>query len=269
MRRACPLIPSLTGWNPVTATFTLTTTILALLLLTHPAKTLAQSVGYAFPVDDPQAVVGDILTLRDSKIVRADKPYDNEIFGALQNKPALLFKVQGTVNGQPIVKDGIAMVNVTAQNGPISYGDFITSSPEAGKGQKATKSGYVLGTAMGNLKEGTGQILVSVKPEYAEITTAVGAARLLNYVNESIFRTQRNPEKFLKGIQYVAAGVVALSAFVLAFLTFSKAVVKGIESVGRNPMAKGTIYVSIVINLIMTVTTVGFGILAAVVIISF
>ena len=263
MRRACPL----TGFHLVNTTLAFAT--LTFLVFAHPAKISAQSVGYAFPVDDSSAVIGDMLTLRDGKLVRTDKPYDNEIFGPLQNKPALLFKVQGTVNGRPIVKDGIAMVNVTADNGPISYGDVITSSKNPGKGQKATKSGYVLGVSMGNLKEGTGQILVSIKPEYAEITTAVAAARLLNYVNESIFRTQRNPEKFLKGIQYVAAGAVALAAFVLAFLTFSKAVVKGIESVGRNPMAKGTIYVSIVINLIMTATTVGFGILAAVVIISF
>lgn len=255
--------------HPRPSKIALITAIFALLTLAYPIQTFAQSVGYAFAVDDPQAVIGDILTLRNGKLVRTDKPYDNELFGVLQGKPALLFKVQGTTNAQPVVKDGIAMVNVTAQNGEISYGDFITSSKETGKGQKATKSGYVLGAAMGNLKEGNGRILVSVKPEYAEITTAVGAARLLNYVNESIFRTQRNPEKFLKGIQYVAAGAVALVSFVLAFLTFSKAVVRGVEAVGRNPMAKGTIYVSIVINLILTASTVGFGILAAVVIISF
>lgn len=242
-----------------------------LLSLTFPYHAHAQlgNIGYTFDIADSEASAGDIvITSEDGKIVRSTEAFDNKIFGIVQDETQsiVVFKPKGST-GKPIARNGVVEVNVTTSNGPIKPGDYITSSTVPGKGQKATISGYVIGLSMGSLDEGTGKIPVAIQIEFADINTPRSAARLLGYFNSSLFKNIQDPEKFANVIKFMVAGAIAIGSFLLGFLTFARSIPKGVEAVGRNPLAKGAIQFSMILNIVFTIAITAVGIVASVLII--
>lgn len=244
-----------------------------LLSLTFPYHAYAQlgNIGYTFDIADSEAVAGDIvITAEDGKITRSTQAFDNRLFGIVQDEvqSIVVFKPKGST-GKPISRSGVVEVNVTTLNGPIKPGDYITSSSVAGKGQKATISGYVVGLSMGSLSEteGAGKIPVAIQIEFADINTPRSAARLLGYFNSSLFKNIQDPEKFANVIKFMVAGAIAIGSFLLGFLTFARSIPKGVEAVGRNPLAKGAIQFSMILNIIFTIAITAVGIVASVLII--
>lgn len=237
-------------------------------------------VGINYIISDENVEDGDIVvTVENDGLARATEPYTNRIFGVVQALPVILFRAADATNsGRPVADRGIVEANVTTLNGPIKKGDYVTTSEIAGKGAKADRSGFAIGIAMmdfpaegaANQKftfEGieyeAGKIPVTLKIEYSEITTARTPGRLLEYVGSALFRNVRNPDKFAQTMRYVAAGAVVVISFAIGFSTFSKGVTKGIEAVGRNPLAKNAIYGSIMMNIFFTILTTGVGLGAA------
>lgn len=237
-------------------------------------------MGIAYDVKEENVENGDILISSEGgDLVRATESYSTRLFGVVQAEPVILFKsADASASGRPVTHSGIAEVSVTTLGGPIKQGDYVTSSEIAGKGKLGDRSGYVIGIAMVDFpQEGSttqkftfedkeyeaGKLPVSLKIEYAEITTARTPGRLLEYVGAALFRNIRNPEKFAQTMRYFAAGGVVLLAFGVGFSTFSKGITKGIEAIGRNPLAKGVIYGSIMLNILFTVLTTAVGVGAA------
>lgn len=217
-----------------------------------------------FDITDSRVVDGDIVVSSANGFVRATIPYDNNIFGVYSEKPLVVFQ---TGSGKPIVRAGIAGVNVTDSEGAIKAGDYVTSSNITGKGAKAVRSGYVLGLALEDLTGKEGKIRVAVKVEYAELTTPRSANRLFEYLGASFLNNVKDPEKFGLIVRYILAGLVLLVSIIFAFGTFSRAIPKGIEAIGRNPLARHTIYLSLLLNVFLIIFAVFLGIVGAILII--
>ncbi len=254
--------------------FLLVTSYLLLVTSIH-AQTKSVDVTYSYTALDPQAADGDILFSSNQNLNQADTPYSNRIFGVLQKNALIVYRSIDN-KGQPVSRTGIAQVNVTTLNGPILKGDYITSSAIPGKGQKASQSGYVLGIALDNFTgEGAqtaniqghnvavGKIAVALRIEYAEIDTARSINRLLEYVNSALFKNVQDPEKFIQIVRYISAGLIVLIAFGIGFITFSRAMAKGVEGIGRNPLAKNAIQFSIIINAALTAAIALIGVIAS------
>lgn len=233
-----------------------------------------------YPIADTEAVDGDILTAGGDGLSRSSIGFDNKMFGILQEKPLLVYRIRSS-DGKPVVRGGIAQVNVTTFDGPIKYGDYITSSSIPGKGQKASESGYILGVALAEFSgEGAeqipdplggtvsvGKIPVAIKIEYAELTNPRFAGRLFGFVGQSFLENIKDPKQLGLVIRYIAAGLIILLTFTFGFLTFSRSVAKSVEAIGRNPLAKSTIQVSMIINIVLLVVTGLIGIVASILII--
>ncbi len=71
-------------------------------------------------------------------------------------------KLPGADVGSQIALAGRVRVLCTAQNGAINPGDPITSSNIPGYGKKATKTGPIVGYALGSLESGKGKVLILV-----------------------------------------------------------------------------------------------------------
>lgn len=252
----------------------LVTCVLSFVPSAH-AQVTSVDVTYSYPAIDPAAEDGDILFSSNQNLNRADSPYSNRIFGVLQ-KNALLVYRNVDDKGQPVSRAGISQVNVTTLNGPILKGDYITSSAVPGKGQKANQSGYVLGIALeGFSGEGSqtinyqgrttavGKIPVALRIEYAEIDTARSVNRLLEYINSALFKNLQDPEKFIQIVRYIAAGLIILISLGISFVTFSRALAKGVEGIGRNPLAKNAIQFSIIISAALTAAIALIGVVAS------
>ena len=234
------------------------------LFLSFAQRSQAAEVTSIYKITDPEAVDGDIVSTGDQGLIRSSKISDIKIFGVIQEQPLLVYRVVET-DGKPVVRSGIAQVNVTNKGGPIKYGDYITSSEIPGKGQKSTGVGTVLGVALAAFSEEEGKIPVAIKVE--TLGTGAGLASIFSLVGLGFLENLGDPKKFTEVIRYIAAGLVVLLSFTFAFLTFSKSIVKSIEALGRNPLAKSTIQLSILINIILLVVTGIIGIVASILII--
>lgn len=249
------------------------------------AQAVSIDVSYTYNVSDTEAVNGDILDTdttdenQPTILKRSNAPYSGKIFGVLQTNSLLVYKsLEG--NQQPVARSGVARVKVSNINGEIKSGDFITSSPIAGRGMRASQSGYVLGVALAPFVPTTdtptqefegdnyavGEIPVALRIEYAEIDTARTVNRLLELFNAALFKNLQDPERFIQIIRYVAAGIIIILCFIIGFATFSRSVLAGVQAIGRNPLARNAIQFSIILNIILTLVTVILGIIAAVVI---
>lgn len=249
-----------------------------LIPITHAQQSQGIEVTSVYEIADKDAVEGDLLKATDKGLLRTDIGYDNKMFGVINNQPLLVYRSE--TKGKPIVRSGIVQLNVTTLSGPIKNGDYITSSVIPGKGQKAGESGYTVGVALASFTgEGTqqidgpkgrvavGRIPVAVKIEYTELSSPRFAGRLFGFLGTSVLENVSDPKQIGNVIRFVAAGLIVLLSFTFGFLTFSRSIAKSIEALGRNPLAKSTIQLSMIINIGLLVVTAIVGIVASILII--
>lgn len=217
------------------------------------AQNTPVDLASVYAIADKDAVDGDILMYSAGKgLVRANESFSPRMFGVLQDTPVMVFKLPNST-GKPVVRSGTAYVHVTDVNGAIKAGDYITSSSNAGRGQKTLESGYVLGVALGDLTGKDGKIPVAVRIEYVELTNTRSVVRLLDYFNVAAFQSASDPNKATQLIKYTAAAIIILLSLIVSFVVFGRSIGKGIESIGRNPLAKNAIQLSIIINAVFTI----------------
>ncbi len=225
---------------------------IGLLPVAH-AQNTPVDLASVYAIADGNAVDGDILMYQVGKgLVRANESFSPRMFGVLQNVSVMVYRLPNST-GKPVVRSGTAYVNVSSANGAIKSGDYITSSSNAGKGQKASESGYVLGVALGGLTGSSGKIPVAVRIEYAELTNTRSVVRLLDYFNVAAFQSASDPNKASQLIKYAAAGLLVLFSLAISFVVFGRSMGKGIEAIGRNPLARNAIQVSIILNAVFTI----------------
>lgn len=256
---------------------------LPLMLSTIPYSR-AFDLASTYSVADREAKSGDILTQDSQKgLIRASVSYDGHLFGVLSDEALVVYKSKdatssAAANEHPVTRTGDVTVNVTDFNGLIKQGDYITSSPIPGKGMKATQTGYVIGLATSNIttsdkitfggkQYNSGTIQVALNIQYAEISTPRSTLSFLSALNTAFFRNIQDPEKFTLVIRYIIAGIITILALALGFFTFSRSVAKGIEAIGRNPLAKNTIQVTIGVQIFLTIFTTLAAVVLAIVIV--
>ena len=243
------------------------------------------NIARTLVIDDKSAVDGDIMSLSIGKesLVRSAKDSDERMFGVLVADPVMVYRTLPTL---PVARDGEAMVNVTTLGGAIEVGDYVTSSPIAGKGQKGQGvAGYMVGVALGNFDGknvttsltyqgkkypfGQVQINVGIGPASPVLTKAAGGLLgTLKQLSTAIIYNISTSQQAERVIRYILAVLIAIVIFYISYRTFGTNVTKGIEAIGRNPLAKGTIQAMITLNIILLIISCLSGVALALVIIS-
>jgi F0F1-type ATP synthase membrane subunit c/vacuolar-type H+-ATPase subunit K len=235
-------------------------------------------------IDDKEATDSDILSLTTTPetLERSKVAYDTTIYGVAIDYPTMVYRTRDTL---PVVRSGTTYVNVTTVNGPIKTGDYITSSDIPGKGQKSTEfNGYVVGVALDDFNEKMGKemeykkkkitygkvlVAVGIGPASPiKITAAGGMFGTFKFLITSFILNLQTSKEGVRLVRYFLAALVAITSIAVSFRAFGKNVAKGIESIGRNPLAKVQIQSMIVLNIaLIAVVTIG-GIVLSLVIIS-
>lgn len=238
--------------------------ILTLALLSIGSVVTAQSVSQTasnLKVADPEAEPGDIITKSDLGLVRAEAPYDKNIIGVIGKKPAIVFNKPGT-STLPIVTQGEVMVKVSDANGEVEKGDYVTSSNKPGVGQKVDKSGYVVGKALEDLNTDQAKIRVSLGVQHLSLEESRPLG-IMKGIGWNILQGAQKPENFPEMLRYLFALLVGGGSFLLGFLSFVRTLQNGVQAVGRNPLAKRAIQISLAMNLAGIVILTGAGLALA------
>ena len=234
------------------------------LLLQRTALSQVTSSGIAIdvPVSDDGAVDGDIICNYSDGNKRCNQEFDPSMYGVVSDNPAAAVEDPELENARLLINSGVVTVRVSSLKGNITEGDFITSSTQQGLGVRADRSGFVLGTALEGYESsdpnavGRIQVLVNIHPA----ASVVGPSKnLLNFIRQGLAVPIFEP---LESLRYLLAVAIVLISFTLGMIYFGRASRAGIEAIGRNPLAKRVIQLTVMLNISLTVIIIltGLGI---------
>ena len=214
------------------------------------------SIATNNPIVDKEAKSGDVLSKSDEGLIRSKSSYDKNMFGVVVENPSIVLN-KASSDTVPVISYGEVLVTVGNKKGEIKRGDFVTSSDVPGLAVKATESGFVLGKALEDMGDKR-KILVFVNIQYRNIE---GAPPTFGRVFKFLASALERPENLPEVLRYLFAMVLGGGAFVLGFVSFARSLRSGVEAVGRNPLAKSSIQLAMVLNLggILTLTAAGIG----------
>ena len=229
---------------------------------TLPAAT-AEGIAVDVTIDDKDVPDGSIISLTEGKYRLSSIPYDPSVFGVVTYNPSAFFDDSSDVTKRPVVAYGKAKVRVSSVNGVIKAGDLVTTSEIKGVGQKATENGYVIGVALEDYdvqdpkKEGT--IYVTLHLNFGMLSTTV-RENLVSSLRKGAIAPFSSP---LNAFRYLVAALIAILSFVGGFWFFGRVSSRGVEAIGRNPLARRFILLSVLLNVALTVSVMLLGVALA------
>lgn len=161
------------------------------------------------------------------------------------------------VNQIQVATSGTMDVLVSNINGEIARGDYITASPIAGIGMKATDNARIIGVAQGTLqrpvvqsiKQGDGTerevnigqvpVLVNVSSYFKQPERTIIPAAIQNLANSFAGR-EVSPLPII-----LSAAIFLVSLIIVAVIVYSM-IRNGIISVGRNPLSQSAVYRNVI-----------------------
>ena len=243
-----------------------------------PSVAHAQSdntaIAKTYIISGDAPVTGDLVSFDPATQTfrLAKKTSDSSVFGVVVTNPVIILRT--SANGVPLVNSGEAFVNVTTINGPISAGDYITSSSVPGKGQRADSStSFVVGTALDAFPRsstttpatastsviygGSIRVMFNIGPKSVVAEKPVATPGVVGPLSRGNATGVSAPVAML--IKYVLAAIVVAGTIYIAFRNFGSNMKDSIVSIGRNPLARASIQSMVVINtvLIVVVSVVG------------
>lgn len=210
-------------------------------------------------VNDKPVLDGDVISSTSKGYVRSRTIYDPSMSGVITNKPGVVFITAGQQETYSMITAGNVWVNVDPKSSPIKKGEFVTSSGTPGKVMKAERSGYVLGTALENFERNKhrGKVFISLQVRYVNPALSV-RSNLLDIFKLSTIASYEEPITVFK---YVIAAIVVILSFIFGFASFGRIASKGVEALGRNPLAGRMIQFGIIINVSITIAIIASGLL--------
>jgi len=167
------------------------------------------------PIIDKNVSDGQIITATDKGNTLSRQEYDPKVIGVVSSTSAIVFNGEGETNTYPIVSTGRTAVKVSTINGAIKVGDFITTSKQPGIGMKATRTGYIIGTALESYNgKSIGKIQVSLNIRYVTLNVKL-ANNLLEILKISSLATYEEPLTVFK--YFISALIVFASFFFVLF----------------------------------------------------
>jgi len=188
-------------------------------------------VAVNIEISDSEVQEGDIISISQDGFKRSNEEYDILVFGVVVNAPILSVEPK-TDTTRSVISSGEALVRVSANSGEIVEGDLITTSTEAGVGQKATRGGYVIGKALqGYTDSSPGLISVLVGPSFGSGSGAgAGVGSLIGVIADPA------------NARYILAVLLGIIVAIGGTIAFIRLISTGVTAVGRNPLAKSSIY---------------------------
>jgi len=265
-------------------TLIITTAVLVLMVPFRP-NVSAQSdytIAKSYQIED-ETSDGDVIVLdKDGNPKLGKALSDGKFLGVVELSPRIVYR-KGAIDsategaqaaGTSIIQYGEVEVNITLESGAVLPGDLIGMSSIPGKAQKAgTSVKDVIGVALGSYDGaevlGTagpdntqyGKVLMLIQPGSAVMDPNLGS--FLDRILLSVIQNVDQAEGSALVIRYILSFLIVITSLITTFSTMGKNITKGIESIGRNPLAKGQIQTMIVINVVLiAIINIGAVILA-------
>ena len=134
-------------------------------------------------------------------------------------------------------------------------------------GQKATIPGFVLGKALADYSDTSQDGIIPVLVGIGVFAQNPNVSGLLGQIMNSLSIGLASTENFPLMLRYVSAALIGIVTFVLSSLSFIRFMRSGLEAIGRNPLARSTIVVGMIVNgaIVAVLAIAGLGIAVAII----
>ncbi len=223
------------------------------------SQTLDQ-IAYNVPVSGE---TGDIVRYVNGKYELSSREYDPGLYGVIYTSPAVSLN---NINSdtKPVIVNGPTPVKVSQKNGVIKAGDLITSSNDKGVGQKATKSGHVLGKALKDFPNSSKTDVLTI-PVLLNINYNQVSASAENLTNAGLDQVAKKVSSSIVSgnipnlIKYLFALLLGTISFLVGLSHFVRSNRTAVESIARNPLAKRDIQRQLIFGTAGILLACGFG----------
>jgi len=250
--------------------------ICSVCFFTQPVLAASNQSGLAnyITVSEPnqeEVIPGAIVVYTNSQYALSSSPYAFKLIGVVTSNPPIAIDFSTNGAGTPVAISGVADVLVSSENGEINSGDLVTTSSKKGVGMKAVEAGYVLGIALSDYKsenaDAVGTIPISLEVDYSynpafrsKSAGDTAGGNLRDILSLSSVAVYESPTKVFK---YLVSALILFGCLTFAFLTFSRVARNGVDAIGRNPLAKNQIQMSIVFNILLSFFVIAAGVAVA------
>ncbi len=240
--------------------------IIYIFILLLTVKLVAASTydfAISVPIIDPSVDEGSIISYVDGEYILSIEAFDTKLFGIVSGDPSLYLEDRNLESYALVGSKGEMDVRVSTKNGEIKRGDYLTSSEIPGVAQKADKSGRVLGISLDDYTN-TDPNSIGYVAAYIDIKSHLKqeslTENLLTVISDGLSSAFLTP---LASLRYIMALIVTSITFAIAFLSFSRLTSRGVEALGRNPLAGSSIKSVIIFNFILTFIIIASGLAIA------
>lgn len=219
---------------------------------------VSEGIAISIPTNE-KVSDGDIISSTQNGYAVSKIPYDPGIYGVMVKNPAVVLETLGLAKSVLVIPEGKAYARVSTVNGPIRKNNLLTSSSIPGVAMKAKISGFTIGTALDDYNDpnprSIGKIKITVNPHFNAEFFDIGTnlVQSLKLAGTSIFQSP------LAALRYIMAIIIAFSSFVLGIVYSGRIAAKGVEALGRNPLAGKIIETGVIINIFLTTIIISIG----------
>lgn len=256
---------------------------LLLVSLLVPSTALADSVvsqGYQVQGNLP---AGAAVSLSQSTLSLASATNAQYLYGVVVQPSDVSLNINSASNQVQVVTAGLVPTAVSDINGDIKAGDNLVPSPIAGVVMKGTEAGKSLGAAEQDFNVRGSNVQAKTITAKDGTTRQVHIGLIPVAVGVGDFQPKTAPiPAFLLPVQGALSGIaghdvssvrttLALSIFLLALIAtlviLYSATTGAIRSIGRNPLAKSAVFVSLlqVVAIIVVILLVAFSIILVII----
>jgi hypothetical protein len=230
--------------------------IVVMLLISVASSASAAAISQGYQADT-QLAPGTLVVQDNTsnKIVPADTSNNDQLLGVVVGANTTTLSVSNSSDDIQVATSGTGTLFVTDLNGAIKAGDLITSSPIRGVGMKATAAGRVVGVAQADAPT-AGESSVSVttvsgKHVTAHVSTVPVTIQVSSY---SPPPPKSSTPQFLQAfansiagkpvaiVRLVISAIILMSTLCLVGIMVFSGVRGSMNALGRNPLAKHSIY---------------------------
>jgi hypothetical protein len=225
-------------------------------ILGAPAA-LSAAISQGFSATD-QLTPGTIVATNSGDkqtVVAADPSNSGRLVGIVVSDRNATLQISGANDKVQVATTGNAVAFVSDINGPILAGDQITASPIKGIGMRATDPGTVVGIAGDSFTSAKATKTMQVKANDGKNqTVSIGVIPVTIQVAYYGAQSKSVVPSFLQRFANTVAGkqvsaarvIIAFLVMLISILTIIvilfSAVRSALISIGRNPLARASIY---------------------------
>jgi len=179
--------------------------------------------------------------------------------GIITLNPAITLRRSLDPNTYDVNVSGVAQVRASNSNGRIPKGSYVTSSNTPGVAVLSTESEFVVGIALEDFDTDQGLLRIEVDPRYNLLNASTGS-NLINVIRNSSSSFFLAP---VDSLRYFLASIVAIASFLFGFSIFGKITGSGIQALARNPLARKSIQINIIVEFILNISIIIFGLVVS------